>query len=171
LKVKEILISLGVEKFYTFGYAATVSSKHDIGELVYCHESYSTGSVINRYNNFLQRNEHVVDNGKNRTLSIIESRPKVDGQKVDFVKSLSISTPLRITKHDLEFCIEKKITTVDMESACVHTIGRFYSIQTDIFFIISDSISENNWTIQKIPKKKLKDQVERFISLIETTNE
>ncbi len=151
IKIEE-LISLGVKKFIAVGTAGELMNQHQIADFVVCFKALAEDGVAHLYlsknQNFIEADQEMLFNWeyftKERKLS--QFYPAT---------AWSFSAIFKETKEDVLRVSKLGCSVVEMEAATLYAIGKEKKVQTLSLFVISDSLTQEEWT------PRIKDQAVR----------
>jgi len=158
----ELYIALGIEKFYSIGYAGSISQKVKIGDIIICDGAIPDDGVSQHY----LSNINLLSPNQDMIKSLTDSASKC---KLTFIigRVWSIAAPFRETREEIKIMSENNVLAVDMEAATLLAIGQIYNKKIGVIFVISDELSVDNWEIDKRTSKTKEDSVKKAIRIFE----
>jgi purine-nucleoside phosphorylase len=138
----EQLIVLGVKQFLAVGTAGTLLNRHAIGDFIIATKALAEDGVAHLY---LQGETYA--NADNQLFSQWNSFIK-EHSHPPFHSAASWSFPaiFRETPADVKRVTDLGYDVVEMEAATLYAIGKIKGVQTLSLFVISDSITLEEWT-------------------------
>lgn len=141
IKMEELVV-LGATRFVAVGTAGGLMNRHEIAEFVFCPKALAEDGVAHLY---LPSDQ-----------SSIEADKEMLSEWADFTKdhalpqfqpamAWSFSALFRETVEDVLRVNRLGYSVVEMESATLYAIGKDKKVQTLSLFVISDSITQENW--------------------------
>lgn len=142
LSVKmEQLIALGVNKFIAIGIAGTLMNKHDIGEFIIASKALAEDGVAHLYlngQNYVEADHNL--SSKWNHFSVNQTLPSFHK-----AGTWSFSAIFRETPADIARVTKQGYDVVEMEAATLYAIGKEKGVQALSLFVISDTLSHDNW--------------------------
>ncbi|MEI6242815.1 MAG: hypothetical protein WCP39_05355 [Chlamydiota bacterium] len=140
IKMEE-LIALGVKKFIAVGTAGTLMKRHSIGDFIIASKALAEDGVA-----------HLYLKGESYAKADVEMLSAWD----KFIKQHSLSNFHRAaawsfsaifkeTPADISRVTKLGMDVVEMETATLYAIGHEKKVQTLSLFVISDSVTQENW--------------------------
>jgi uridine phosphorylase len=153
----EELIALGVRKFIAVGTAGTLMDTHQIGEFIVASKALAEDGVAHLYlknRNFAKANQN---------LTCLWSNFAKNHALPDFHETgaWSFSAIFRETPADIIRVSKQGYHVVEMEAATLYAIGEEKGAQAISFFVISDSLSQENW-IPHIKEPKVRNNLNKL---------
>ena len=151
IKIEE-LISLGVKKFIAVGTAGELMNQHKIADFVICHRALAEDGVAHLYlpknQNFIEANQEMLSNWEifAKNLKLPQFYPAA---------AWSFSAIFKETREDVLRVSKLGCSVVEMEASTLYAIGKEKNVQTISLFVISDSLTQEDWT------PRIKDQTVR----------
>ncbi len=142
IKMEELVV-LGTKRFVAVGTAGGLMNRHEIADFVFCPKALAEDGVAHLY---LPSNQ-----------SAIEADQEMLSEWADFTKeralpqfqpamAWSFSALFRETVEDVLRVSKLGYSVVEMEAATLYAIGKDKKVQTLSLFVISDLITQENWT-------------------------
>lgn len=153
----EQLIALGVKKFIAVGTAGTLMNKHQIGEFIIASKALGEDGVAHLYlknKNFAEADQNLICVWN----SFVKSHALPSFHKAG---AWSFSAIFRETPADIVRVTKQGYDVVEMEAATLYAIGKEKGVQAISLFVISDSLSHDNWT-PHIKEPKVKNNLHKL---------
>lgn len=142
IKMEELVV-LGTKRFVAVGTAGGLMNQHEIADFVFCPKALAEDGVAHLY---LPSHQ-----------SSIEADREMLSEWADFTKeralpqfhpamAWSFSALFRETVEDVLRVNKLGCSVVEMEAATLYAIGKDKKVQTLSLFVISDLITQENWT-------------------------
>ena len=160
IKMEE-LIALGAKRFIAVGTAGGLMDIHPIANLVLCPKALAEDGVAHLY---LPYDQQIVEADPQMILGwtqFIEER-----SLLPFASAMawSFSALFRETVADVHRVREQGCSVVEMEAATLYAIGREKGVQTLSLFVISDSITSEEW-IPRVKAPEVKTSLHQLADL------
>lgn len=156
IKMEE-LIALGVKKFIAVGTAGTLMNKHQIGEFIVASKALAEDGVAHLY--LKNKNYAEADQNLTRVWSnFANNRALPDFHEAG---AWSFSAIFRETPADIIRVTKQGYDIVEMEAATLYAIGKEKGAQAISLFVISDSISQENW-VPQIKEPKVRNNLNKL---------
>lgn len=157
IKMEE-LIALGAKRFIAVGTAGGLMHAHNIADFILCSKALAEDGVAHLYLPQDQR--------------IVAADPQMIAEWTYFAKKRSLpsfhpamawsfSAIFRETLADVYRVREQGCSVVEMEAATLYAIGQEKGVQTLTLFVISDSITEEDW-FPRIKEIAMMDNLHRL---------
>jgi len=142
IKMEE-LIALGVKKFIAIGTAGGLMDQHSIGDQVICPKALAEDGVAHLY---LSKNQKYAYANKEMISDWENFAKKREIPPFQSATAWSFSAIFKETRGDLLRVSQLGCSVVEMEAATLYAIGKEKNVQTLSLFVISDSLTQNEWT-------------------------
>lgn len=156
IKMEE-LIALGVKTFVAVGTAGTLMTKHPIGEFIIASKALAEDGVAHLY--LKNKNFALPDTRLTELWNCFAKKHALP----DFHEAgtWSFSTMFKETPADIVRVTQQGYDVVEMEAATLYAISEEKRVQALSFFVISDSISQEDW-IPHIKEPKVRNNLHRL---------
>lgn len=137
----EQLIELGTRQFVAVGTAGTLLGKHSIGEYILSHKALAEDGVAHLY----LKDTLVAEADTGMVAQWRAFAKNHDLPEFQSANAWSFSSIFRETPSDVCRVTQLGFDVVEMEAATLYAIGQEKCVQTLSLFVISDSITEEEW--------------------------
>jgi purine-nucleoside phosphorylase len=141
IKMEE-LIALGARRFIAVGTAGGLMNMHRIADFVLCPKALAEDGVAHLY---LPQGQDIVEADPEMILEWSFFVKKRSLPEFSSAMAWSFSAFFRETVADVYRVGDKGCTVVEMEAATLYAIGKEKDVRTLSLFVISDSITQENW--------------------------
>jgi uridine phosphorylase len=138
----EELIALGVKKFIAVGTAGTLMNQHQIGDFVMAPKALAEDGVAHLY---LIKGERFAEADEKMHSTWCEFVKRHSLPRFHTTPAWSFSAMFRETPADVDRVTKQGCGVVEMEAATLYAIGHEMGAQTLSLFVISDSITQDQW--------------------------
>lgn len=142
IKIEELVV-LGTKRFVAVGTAGGLIKMHEIGDFVFCPRALAEDGVAHLY---LPQNQACIEADQQMLFQWADFAKKRALPKFEPAMAWSFSALFRETLEDVLRVSQLGCSVVEMEAATLYAIGKDKKVQTLSLFVISDSITEENWT-------------------------
>lgn len=141
IKMEE-LIALGAKRFIAVGTAGGLMNAHKIADFVLCPKALAEDGVAHLY---LPEDQQTVNADPEMMLEWDRFVKERSLPHFDPAMAWSFSAIFRETVEDVMRVREQGFSVVEMEAATLYAIGKEKGVQTLTLFVISDSITQEDW--------------------------
>jgi purine-nucleoside phosphorylase len=141
IKMEE-LIALGTKRFIAVGTAGGLMNVHQIADFVLCPKALAEDGVAHLY---LPQGQHTVEADQEMILEWAHFVKERSLPEFPPAMAWSFSAIFRETGADVHRVSAQGCSVVEMEAATLYAIGKEKAVQTLTLFVISDSITQEDW--------------------------
>lgn len=136
----EELIALGTKQFLAIGYAGSLQTKLGIGDFILCNKAIR-GEGVSRH--YLSESKFSHSN-KELNNAIISTAKDLE---IPLVIGSTWTTDViyRETRPEIKYYQDKKVSTVDMETATIFAVAKYHHVKASAIFTISDYCGLEKW--------------------------
>ena len=160
IKMEE-LIALGAKRFLAVGTAGGLMDLHPIADLVLCPKALAEDGVAHLY---LPRGQQIVEADAQMILEWTQFTKERSLSPFTSATAWSFSALFRETVADVHRVREHGCSVVEMEAATLYAIGREKGVQTLSLFVISDSITSEDW-VPRIRAPEVRNNLHQLADL------
>jgi|SRR5579862_7829853 len=141
IKMEE-LIALGAKRFIAVGTAGGLMNAHQIADFVLCPKALAEDGVAHLY---LPKDQLAAEADQQLVVEWAQFMQERSLPQFPSAMAWSFSAIFRETVADVHRVREQGCSVVEMEAATLYAIGQEKGVQTLTLFVISDSITQEDW--------------------------
>lgn len=157
IKIEE-LVALGAKRFVAVGTAGGLMNRHQIADFVLCPEALAEDGVAHLY---LPEGQRTVEADPEMILEWMHFVKERSLPEFPSAMAWSFSALFRETLADVYRVRDQGCSVVEMEAATLYAIGKEKGVQTLTLFVISDSITQEDW-VPRIKEPKVRNNLDQL---------